>query len=164
VERFAAVVADPDPGRWIDALALVRGRPFEGLNLADWAVLDGTQARVEAMIVETALRAAAHFLRRRRGEEAEWVVRRALAASPYDERLYRALLWAGEVMGNRLGMRATLEELLCLANDGRVRGPAGSPGTGGAIALSLLHPQTTALFRELSRGGLPAARGVPSRL
>jgi DNA-binding SARP family transcriptional activator len=164
VDRFAAIVADRDPGGWVEALDLVRGRPFEGLSLADWAVLDGTHAYVESMVVDTALRAAALFLRRGRGEEAEWVVRRALRVSPYDERLYRALLWAADVMGNRVGLRATLEELLCLANDGRVRVPSAQPGTGSDAALSFLHPQTAALFRELSRGDLPAARGVPSRL
>jgi hypothetical protein len=51
----------PRSGRWKDALRLVRGRLFDGLGLCDWAVLDGTQAQVESMVVDTALKAAAHF-------------------------------------------------------------------------------------------------------
>ena len=62
-------------GGWM-RLRLVRGRAFDGLGLCDWAVLDGTQAQVESMVVDTALKAAAHYLRRGQGEEAEWVARR----------------------------------------------------------------------------------------
>jgi DNA-binding SARP family transcriptional activator len=164
VDRFTQLIANPDPAGWREALALVRGRPFEGLNLADWAVLDGTQAHLESMVVDTALRVAEHLLRRGRGEDAEWAIRRGLRASPYDERLYRALLWAAEVMGNRVGMRSTMAELRRLAADGGIPVRGAKPGTGGHAAPSLLHPKTLALFRELSRGELPAARGDPSRL
>jgi DNA-binding SARP family transcriptional activator len=164
VDRFAGVVANPDPVGWKEALALVRGRPFEGLNLADWAVLDGTQAQLESLLVDTALRAAEHFLRRGLGEDAEWAIRRGLRASPYDERLYRALLWAAEVMGNRVGMRSAMAELLCLAAGGGTPGWGASPGTGSHAVPSFVHPRTAALFRQLSRGELPAARGDPYRL
>ncbi len=104
VERFALAVADPDPARWKDALGLVRGRPFEGLRLADWADPgrdpgpagdDGGRHRPEGWLNTP--------LRRGRGEEAEWVIRRGLRVSPYDERLYRGLLRATEMMGNRVG-------------------------------------------------------------
>jgi DNA-binding SARP family transcriptional activator len=164
VERFARAAATPDPQRWMDALRLVRGRVFGGLGLCDWAVLEGTQAQVESMVVETALKAAAYSLRRGQGEEAEWAVRRGLRVSPYDERLYRALLRATEVMGNRVGLRTAMEELLRVAADSdplcrRVR-----PGTLGQSGHSFLHPQTLSLFRELARGGIPAAGGDPSRL
>jgi DNA-binding SARP family transcriptional activator len=164
VDRFTEAVANPDPAGWKEALALVRGRPFEGLNLADWAVLDGTQAQLESMVVDTALRAADYFLRRGRGEEAEWVIRRGLRASPYDERLYRALLWAAEVMGNRVGMRSAMAELLCLAAGGGTRAHGVWPGTGDHAGPSTIHPRTAALFAELSRGEIPAARGDPLRL
>jgi DNA-binding SARP family transcriptional activator len=164
VDRFTEVVANPDPAGWGEALALVRGRPFEGLYLADWAVLDGTQAHLESMVVDAALRVAEHLLRRGRGEEAEWAIRRGLRASPYDERLYRALLWAAEVMGNRVGMRSTMAELRTLAADGAMAVRDAKPGTGDRSAPSLLHPKTLALFWELSRGEPPAARGDPSRL
>jgi DNA-binding SARP family transcriptional activator len=164
VDRFTELVANPDPVGWWEALALVRGRPFEGLNLADWAVLDGTQAQLESLVVDTALRVAEHLLRRGLGEDAQWAIRRGLRASPYDERLYRALLWAAEVMGNRVGMRSTMAELRCLAADDGTPARGAKPGTGGRPAPSPLHPKTLALYRELSRGERPAARGDPSRL
>ena len=164
VDRFARAAASPDPARWKDALALVRGRPFDGLLLADWAVLDGTQAQLESMVVDTALKAAAHSLDRGCGEEAAWVIRRGLRASPYDERLYRGLLRAMEVMGNRVGLRSTMAELLCLAGDGAGRAAGPGPGTAGCRAWSSIHPETVALFLELGRRELPAARGDPLRL
>ncbi len=163
VERFARAAADPDPARWKEALALVRGRPFDGLHLADWAVLDGTQAEVESMVVDTALKAAGHLLGRGRGDEAEWVIRRGLRASPYDERLYRGLLWAMEIMGNRAGLRSTMAELLCLATDGAGVAAPG-PGTAGQRGSSSVHPETVALFWELSQRKSPATRGDPLRL
>jgi DNA-binding SARP family transcriptional activator len=164
VERFARAAADPDPARWKDALSLVRGRPFEGLSLSDWAVLDGTQAQVESMVVDTALRGAEHHLHRGCGEEAEWMIRRALQVSPYDERLYRALLRAAETMGNRLGLRTAMAEILFVAAEGGLpwRGPP--TGTASLREPSSVHPRTMALFHELARGELPAAREDPSRL
>ena len=164
VERFARAAGDPDPARWKEALALVRGRPFDGLQLADWAVLDGTQAEVESMVVETALKTAGHCLDRGCGGEAEWAIRRGLRASPYDERLYRGLLWAMESMGNRAGLRSTMEELLCLATDGAGGAPALGPGTAGQIPASSVHPETVALFWDLSQRKSPATRGDPMRL
>jgi DNA-binding SARP family transcriptional activator len=164
VERFARAAATPDPRRWVEALRLVRGRAFDGLGRCDWAVLDGTQAHVESMVVDTALKAAAHYLRRGQGEEAEWVIRRGLRVSPYDERLYRALLRAAGVMGNRVGLRTTMEELLRVAADGDPLCRSARPGTLGESGHRFLHPQTVSLFRELARGAIPAPGGDPSRL
>ncbi len=164
VDRFARAAATPDPERWMDALRLVRGRVFDGLGLCDWAVLDGTQAQVESMVVDTALKAAAHYLRCGQGEEAEWVARRGLRVSPYDERLYRALLRATEVMGNRVGLRSAMEELLRVAADGDSLCRGAGRGALSGSGRSFVHPQTMSLFRELARGGIPAAGGDPSRL
>ncbi len=145
VDRFSRAAADPDPACWKEALGLVRGRLFDGLSLTDWAILEGIQAQVESMVVDTALRAAEHSLLRGQGEEAEWMIRRALRVCPYDERLYRALLQAAETMGNTVGMRVAVAELL------RVAG-------GGAC------PGTTTTLRELAPGWPPAAGGGPARL
>jgi len=164
VERFLRAAADPDPASWKNALALVRGRPFDGLQLADWAVLDGTQAQLESMVADTALKAAEHFLDRGCGAEAAWVIRRGLAANPYDERLYRSLLRATEIMGNRAALRSTMAELVCLATDGAGRAAGLGPGMVGPLATSSVHAETVALFEELSRGESPAARGDPLRL
>jgi DNA-binding SARP family transcriptional activator len=164
VERFARAAAAPDPAGWREALSLVRGPLFDGLCLSDWAVLDGTQAQVESMVVDTALKGARHFLCQGSGEEAEWMIRRALRVSPYDERLYRALLRAADVMGNRVGLRSTMEELLCVAAEGPLPRRRRYPRSPGESPHSSIHPKTMALFLELVHGGTGAARGDPSRL
>lgn len=155
VDRFARAAADPDPERWKEALSLVRGPLFEGLSLADWAVVDGTQAQLTALVVDTALRAADHWLGRGCGEEAEWMIRRALRVSPYDERLYRALLRATDAMGNRVGLRSAMAELLLVASAGEDAVRPERSGLEAQLARSYLHPETVALFRELARGGCP---------
>jgi DNA-binding SARP family transcriptional activator len=164
VDQFAVAAASPDPTLWREALGLVRGRLFEGLTLCDWAVLDGTAAQVESMVVETALKAAEHSLRLGRGEDAEWMIRRALRVSPYDERLYRSLLRATAVMGNRVGLRSAMRELLLIAGDGDLGARGAVTGTRGDPRYSVIHPETMNLYRELTGGGVPAARGRPSRL
>jgi DNA-binding SARP family transcriptional activator len=148
-DQFAAAASSTDSRRWTDALALVRGRLFDGLTLSDWTVLSGTAAELEAMVVRTALRGAEAALGAGRADEAEWMVRRGLRVSPYDERLYRGLLRATEAQGNRLGLRSAMAELLCLASD----------GDGAAI-----HPRTVALYRELAHSRGPEAGGDLVRL
>ena len=69
---------------------LVRGPVLAGLRRADWAVLDGTQAALESLVVHTALRASRSLVAAGRPDRAAWALRRALVVSPYDERLYRA--------------------------------------------------------------------------
>jgi DNA-binding SARP family transcriptional activator len=144
VDRFVRAASSPDPRCFREALSLVRGRLFDGSCLADWAVLDGTYAALESMVTSTALKGAAAALRHGRGEEAEWMIRRGLRVSPYDERLYRGLLRAIEGTGNRLGLRSVMAELLHLAADGE-----------GAT----LHPETEALYRALVRGPTPETGG-----
>ena len=110
-------------------MQLVRGPLFGGLHRADWAVFDGTQSWIESLVVRTALRGADACIGRGLGSEAAWMVRQALRVSPYDERLYRALLRATAAQGNRVGLRSTMAELLALA--GEPGGyPAASPQVG----------------------------------
>jgi len=154
-ERFACAAADPDPERWKEALGLVRGRLFDGLNLTDWTILEGTQAHLETMVVDTALKAAECSMLRGRGEEAEWMIRRALRVSPFDERLYRALLEAAEVMGNRVGMRAAVAELLRVAGDGGSWDGGPAARSPDQLARSSVHPRTLALVQELALGHAP---------
>jgi DNA-binding SARP family transcriptional activator len=142
-------------------MKLIRGPLFGGLRLADWAVLDGTQAAVESLIAETALRGAEALQVLGRAADAEWIVRRALVVSPYDERLYRALLLATAAQGNRLALHVTMGQLLTLAGDFAGWGASGrGPETR---ALSCLHPETADLYRELLRGS-PAVSSTPVRL
>ena len=83
---------------------------FAGLRRTDWAVFDGTASQIEALVVRTALRGAEGFVRLGEGGEAEWMVRQALHVSPYDERLYRALLVATAAQGNRVRLRSAMAE------------------------------------------------------
>jgi DNA-binding SARP family transcriptional activator len=156
VDRFAALARS---GRLVEALRLVRGPLFGGLCRSDWAVLDGTLAQVEASVVHTVLGGVEGLLREGQAAEAEWIVRRGLVLSPYDERLYRALLRALAAQGNRIGLRAAMAQLLVVARDAPAPPVRGWDGTG----LETLHPETTSLYRELLLGG-PATGGAPARL
>ena len=140
-------------------MRLVRGPIFAGLHRADWAVFDGTQSHVESLVVRTALRAADASVRRGCADAAEWIVRQALHVSPYDERLYRALLTATAAQGNRVRLRSTMAQLLTLAGESACP-PAWAPVH---VPADCLHPETAALYRDLLRGS-PAAGGHLARL
>jgi DNA-binding SARP family transcriptional activator len=167
-ERFAELAESDDPWRLRQALSLVRGPLFTGLRRIDWAVLDGTRNDLEASIVRAALRGAATFLGRGRGDLAEWMVRRALVVSPYDERLYRGLLRATAAQGNRARLARTMAQLLTFAGEtfaGQEAG-AGVPRRSQEAdppLLGCLHPRTAALYHELLRGE-PATGGRAARL
>jgi DNA-binding SARP family transcriptional activator len=157
-ERFASLAGSDDPHCLFEAMRLVRGPLFAGLHRTDWAVFDGTQAEIESLVVRTALRGADAFVGLGCAGEAEWMVRQALQLSPYDERLYRALLTATAAQGNRVRLRSAMAQLLTLA------GGAGSlSGTPAPGPTDCLHPETTALYRDLLRWS-PDAGGHLSRL
>jgi DNA-binding SARP family transcriptional activator len=160
VERFESLVTGADPGRVVEAMQLIRGPLFGGLCRADWAVLDGTQAAVERLVVDAALHGADALLNLGQIADAEWVVRRALVVSPYDERLYRALLRAIAAQGNRLALHVTMARLLILAGD--VAGSS-EARSGPEASLTCLHPETADLYRDLLRGS-PATSGTLVRL
>jgi DNA-binding SARP family transcriptional activator len=159
VERFASLAAADDPDRLLGAMGLVRGPLFGGLRRTDWAVFDGTQPDIEALVVGTALRGTDALVGLGRGSEASWMVRQALHVSPYDERLYRALLVATAAQDNRVGLHAAMAQLRTLAGEGACQ-PA---RTAGHDAVDCLHPATTALFHDLLQGS-PAAGGHLARL
>jgi DNA-binding SARP family transcriptional activator len=159
VERFGLLARQDDPEQLLRAMRLVRGPLFSGLHRVDWAIFDGTHSGIEASVVRTALRGAEVFVGLGCGEEAEWVVRQALLLSPYDERLYRALLRATAAQGNRVRLHSAMAQLRTLA------GEAACPPARTAVPApsDSLHPATTALYRDLLLGS-PAAGGHPSRL
>ena len=160
VDRFNDLVHAGHPDGLLEAVGLLRGRAFGGMKRCDWAVLDGTQALVEGTVLRAVLRGADEFLRHGRPAESEWVVRRGLVVSPYDERLYRALLHALAAQGNRVGLRSAMEQLLAVA------GAAPLPTSllrRDSVEMGMLHPETTALYRELLCGW-PATGGAPARL
>jgi len=127
-----------DPEVWREGLALVRGRPLEGLAAVDWALLEGIQPAIEATVVEVAERYATWALEAGRPGEAEWAARQGLRACPYDERLYRVLLRAADQQGNPAGVEAVMLELVRLVAD-------------GAEPWEAVHPETWALYQQLSR-------------
>jgi DNA-binding SARP family transcriptional activator len=157
VDRFATLAR---AGRWIEAARLVRGPLFGGLRRCDWTVLDGTLAQVEALVVHAVLRGADALLSADRAAESEWIVRRGLLVSPYDERLYRALLLALAAQGNRVRLRGAMAELLTVAADAPLPAPH---GRSSGAEMGMLHPETTALYQELLCGW-PATGGAPARL
>jgi DNA-binding SARP family transcriptional activator len=159
VERFASLAALQDPHHLARAMRLIRGPLFAGLRRTDWAVFDGTQPEIEALVVRTALRGAEGFVRLGEGEEAEWMVRQALHVSPYDERLYRALLVATAAQGNRVRLHSAMAQLRTLAGEA----PWPPARTVELDRSDGLHPATTALYRDLLLGS-PAAGGHPARL
>jgi DNA-binding SARP family transcriptional activator len=158
VDRFAQLSRSQTKEGWIEAAGLVRGPLFGGLRRADWATLEGVHAHVEALVVHTVLQAAEALWRDGLAAEAEWVVRRGLLASPYDERLYRSLLLALAAQGNRTGMRAAMAQLFVVSEGARAtfRGL----NTRGTDAVG---PRPTELYRELLRRW-PAPGGVAARL
>lgn len=167
-ERFVELAESDDPWRLRQALSLVRGPLFSGLRRIDWAVLDGTRHDLETSIVGAALRGAATFLSHGRGDLAEWMVRRALVVSPYDERLYRGLLRATAAQGNRARLARTMAQLLTFAGE-TVAGQEAGAGVprwsqeAQPALLGCLHPRTAALYHDLLQGE-PATGGCAARL
>jgi DNA-binding SARP family transcriptional activator len=163
VDRLTALTSSDEPRLLSRALELVRGPLFTGLRCSDWAVVEGIQATIESLIVETALRAAQSHLGRRRVPDAERAVRSALTVCPYDERLYRLLLQVTAARGNRVGLRRTMAELVTRAAGGPFapgcpgQGCRRTPGSDG------LDPETLSLYRELSERE-PAPSGSWARL
>lgn len=152
-ERFRALAATSGieaTRAWESALALVRGRPFDGLRAPDWAVLEGVQATIEDAVVEVALRLGRRRLEEGDGWAAERAVRRALMMCPYDERLYRMVMRAADRQGNPAGVERAMAELSSL-----VRSDAPASPRGRAAQLTdvtrWVHPDTAALYHALSR-------------
>jgi hypothetical protein len=126
---------------WASALALVRGRPFDGLDRGEWAQLEGHVSAVEASVVSLACRLGEHALNRGEGGVAHWAALQGLLVSPWDERLYRLLMRAADELGNRGGVDAALRGLaLALELEG-------DPLLG-------IHPETSALYRSLTSRSL----------
>jgi DNA-binding SARP family transcriptional activator len=137
-ERFKELASPAQlPESWRKALALVRGRPFEGLERGEWTQLEGFTAAIEASVVEVACRLGEHCLEHGGAGIAHWAALQGLLASPWDERLYRLLMRAADGLGNRGGVDAALRSLaLALELEG-------DPLLG-------IHPETSALYRRLT--------------
>jgi DNA-binding SARP family transcriptional activator len=133
------------------ALELVRGLPLESPTSRsyEWAVVHRTE--METIIAETAERLGLLYLEAGDPEQANWTARRGLAASPYDERLYRVLMRSAHAAGNPAGVEAVWQELLTVL------------GADLELVNEDLHPETVALYATLrpsgrTRAGQPAPR------
>ncbi|MGA2805944.1 MAG: bacterial transcriptional activator domain-containing protein [Acidimicrobiales bacterium] len=137
-DRFKELASNEDaPDSWRRALALVRGRPFDGLDRGEWAQLEGHMAAVEASVVGVACRLGELALGRGEGGLAHWAALQGLLVSPWDERLYRLMMRAADGLGNRGGVDAALRSLA------RALELEGDP-------LLSIHPETSALYRSLT--------------
>ncbi len=151
-ERFVALarqevaLAEQD-GRTVreEALGLIRGRPFEGLKNVDWTLYEGVAATMESHVVDLASRHAIERLDSGDAGAAEWACRQGLKVSPYDERLYRALMQAADAAGNRVGVVAIMDELRSVVYEGV------EPFDG-------VHPETEELYCRLT--GASELRGT----
>lgn len=139
-QAFQAAAAAKDPDRWRQGLQLVRGRPFDGLRVVDWAILEGVLPSIESAVVDLASRLAAYYLDQRDADGANWAARQGLLVSPYDERLYRMLFRAADVGGNPAGVESAMAELIRLVAE-------------DIEPYDAIHPETLTLYRALSRRG-----------
>jgi DNA-binding SARP family transcriptional activator len=129
------------------ALDLVRGTPLESSTSRsyEWAVVHRTE--METVIAETAERLGLLYLEAGDPEQANWAARRGLAATPYDERLYRVLMRAAHSAGNPAGVEAVWQELLTVL------------GADLELVDEDLHPETITLYTTLR----PASRNRPGQ-
>jgi hypothetical protein len=137
-DRFVQLADADDPIRLRSALALVRGRPFDGIRASDWPILEGIAPAIESAVVDVAGRLAGMCLRRGDPSGAEWAARKGLVVSPYDERLYRMLLRAADCAGNPAGVESVMSELIRLVAD-------------EVEPFDSVHPSTMELYRSLTR-------------
>lgn len=140
LQRWAAT---DDPEAWRRALALVRGRPLDGLRVIDWAILDGLLPAMEAAVVDLAERSGQRCLDGGDASGATWAARRGLLVCPYDERLYRVLLRAADMAGNPAAVEAAMAELVRLVAE-------------DVEPYDAVHPETLELYRALSRHSVRA--------
>jgi DNA-binding SARP family transcriptional activator len=143
--RDAAI--SEDPLTWWMALDLVRGRPFESLDLASWPVAEGFVAEAEALVADLALRAATRSAGRGEYSLALSAIRTAVLAAPFDERLYRCWMEISHSAGNPAGVESAMQAL------------ARSLGVDIAEADALVHEQTWSSYAALRPLSSRSTRG-----
>jgi len=126
------------------ALALVRGEPFTGCF--PWWLETPLIETVRAEIVDAAETLARLELTTGDPAAAARAARTALAADRTAEQLWRALMRAEYAAGNLAGVRAAWKQCLDAIQD---IAPGGEP-----------HPDTVALYRELTSGTCPQPAGL----
>lgn len=120
------------------ALALVRGIPFEGTKGGyNWAHTEGLVARMEAVVADAAHLVAQSALAQGDTGQALWAAAQGLLASPGDEVLFRDRMRAHDAAGNPAGVESVMDELCRVVE--------------ALEPYDALHPETIALYEELSR-------------
>jgi DNA-binding SARP family transcriptional activator/LysM repeat protein len=115
ISRFLALVAK---GRHMDALRLVRGRPYEMVGDPVWAVVQGHAASTEGMVVDVAVEVASAALAAGDRQAVEDAAKAGLAASPYHEELHDLRIRAAEQGGEHGRVRRLKAERdACLEDD-----------------------------------------------
>jgi DNA-binding SARP family transcriptional activator len=145
-ERFAEGVrrakseAPADAMRTLRAaLELVRGRPFDVSSRGyEWAHVEGFITCIENEVAGAAHQLARLCLEVGDADGARWATRQGLRASPGNEQLFRDEMQAADLEGNPAGVEALLSELSHIVEEE-------SP-------LESLHPETVALYNELTSG------------
>jgi DNA-binding SARP family transcriptional activator len=108
--RFCALERSPDRDARREALALVRGKAFSGVDWP-WAVTEGIAGEMEARITDLAARLGNEALAQEALEEARFAADQGLLASPYDERLFRILMEVASRTGGAGAVRQVMRRL-----------------------------------------------------
>lgn len=128
------------PAALHEALALVRGRPFEGVvsgRTYGWIHTEGHCRHIEAEVADAADFAASLSLNAGDPLAARWAARRGLLAEPYTERLWVRLMEAADALGESQEIERIMDEMdVVLELEGDFTG---------------LHPNTLAVYDRLSR-------------
>jgi DNA-binding SARP family transcriptional activator len=143
-QRFTALAAGT-PAEQREALRLVRGRPFEGLDYADWLDLEGARSEVEATVVDLALTVAERELDAGDPDAAYLAARAGLDASRYEERLHRLAIRAAKAAGHT-SIVDTLKAEMRTAIEDDIE-PDGA-----------LEPETLDLYARVRRGRAATGR------
>lgn len=120
-----------------EALALVRGLPFEGSRGFEWAHAEGFVSRMEGLVADAAGLVAEWSLGCEDNETAIWATRQGVKAAMADERLYQLRMRAHADAGDHAGLEATVDELCAVLE-------IADPSAG-------LLPETMALYDSLRR-------------
>ena len=145
-ERFGAAVAlakrlDGPPAVALlrSALERVRGPLFDGEGCKwEWPSYEGHKAALEAQVVDAVLRMSDLCLEAGDVEGATWAAHRGQRVSPYDERFTRILMSAADLAGNPAGVDAAMHDIL-------------EKVEADIEPFDQVHPDTLALYKELSR-------------
>jgi DNA-binding SARP family transcriptional activator len=131
---------EDSPTPLLEALELIRGRPFGDLDAGpgyEWLHLEGHIHHIEAEIADAAELAATLLLQAGDSSRARRAVDKGLLGAPYTERLWVQLMAAADALGEAQEIERILAEM-----DYRL-------GLDGDY--DQLHPDTVAAYRRYSR-------------